>query len=293
MPEVVGVSVRKIKEISYFNPQGIDLSVGDKCLVETENDLELGEVVEETKIVNQAESDMKKVSRKISPDDIRQLEENKRREQEAFNICLKKIEDKELDMKLVGVSYTFNRNKLFIYYTAPERVDFRELVKDLAYMLKTRIEMCQIGVRDEAKIIGGFGLCGRGICCASFLKDFKPVTIDMAKEQDLSLSSSKVSGLCGRLICCLAYEYEFYNKMRKNMPQVNTRVQTADGPGRVIASDLLKKQVSVQLDEGGVKKFPVDELNKTPLPDNQNQTVPPASNNNKSLPNKNQSPKTH
>jgi len=288
MPEVVRVSVRKIKDISYFNPQGIDLSVGDKCLVETENDLELGEVVEETKIVNEIQGELKKVSRKLSGDDVKQIEENKRREQEAFSICLKKIEDKELDMKLVGVSYTFNRNKLFIYYTAPERVDFRELVKDLAYMLKTRIEMCQIGVRDEAKIIGGFGLCGRGICCASFLKDFKPVTIEMAKEQDLSLSSSKISGLCGRLICCLGYEYDFYNKIRKNMPSIGTTVQTADGPGRITALNLFKKEVSVQLQEGGIKKFPVEELNKTPLPvknqeDNKNQ--PPG--------NKNQPPRPH
>lgn len=265
MSELVGICVRKIKETFYFNPQGIDLNIGDQCLVETENDLEVGEVIEETKIVAETPADLKKVVRKLSPDDLRQIQENRQKELEALNICSRKIEDKELEMKLVGVSYTFNRNKLFIYYTAPERVDFRELVKDLAYVLKTRIEMCQIGVRDEAKILGGFGLCGRSLCCMSFLKDFKPVTIDMAKEQDLSLSSSKISGLCGRLICCLAYEYEFYNKMKKNLPQVDSKVQTPDGPGKVVSVDVFKREISVQLEEGVIKKISVDEINKTSL----------------------------
>lgn len=262
MPEVVSVCVRKMKEIFYFDPKGIDLGIGDVCLVETENDLELGTVTEETKIVAEVPGDLRKVVRKLSPDDQRQLRENSKKEQEAYSVCLRKIDDKELDMKLVSVSYTFNRNKLFIYYTAPERVDFRELVKDLAYMLKTRIEMCQIGVRDEAKICGGFGLCGRPLCCVSFLKDFKPVTIEMAKDQELSLSSSKISGLCGRLMCCLAYEHAFYQGMRRDMPRIDDKVRTSDGTGRVVSINVLKKEVVVELDEGLVKKFPPSGISK-------------------------------
>lgn len=262
MPEVISVCVRKMKEIFYFDPRGIDLGVGDVCLVETENDMELGTVTEETKIVAEVPGDLRKVMRKLSPDDQMHLKENRKKEQEAYGVCLRKIEDKELDMKLVSVSYTFNRNKLFIYYTAPERVDFRELVKDLAYMLKTRIEMCQIGVRDEAKICGGFGLCGRSLCCVSFLNDFKPVTIEMAKDQELSLSSSKISGLCGRLMCCLAYEHGFYQGMRKDMPRIDDKVQTADGAGKVVSINVLKKEIVVELDEGLVKKFPPSGISK-------------------------------
>ncbi len=262
MPEAVGICIRKIKETFYFNPQGIDLNIGDRCLVETENDLEIGEVIEETKIFSELSGEMKKVIRKLSADDQKRLIENERKEKEAFNICLKKVEDKELGMKLVSVSYTFNRNKLFIYYTAPERIDFRELVKDLAYLLKTRIEMCQIGVRDEAKMCGGFGICGRSLCCVSFLKDFKPVTIEMAKEQDLSLSSSKISGLCGRLMCCLSYEYELYHNEKKKFPPVDTKIQTPDGAGKVISINVLKKDIFIQLDEGLIKKFSFNDMAK-------------------------------
>ncbi|MFH1783618.1 MAG: regulatory iron-sulfur-containing complex subunit RicT [bacterium] len=262
MPEVVGITVRKMKELMYFKPQGIDLGIGDLCLVETENDLELGTVAEETKIVNEIQADIKKVSRKLTSDDMRQLKENSQKEMDAYKVCLRKIEDKELDMKLVSVSYTFNCNKLFIYYTAPERVDFRELVKDLAYLLKTRIEMCQIGVRDEAKICGGFGLCGRSLCCVSFLKEFKPVTIEMAKEQELSLSSSKISGLCGRLMCCLGYEHAGYCEMRKGLPHIEDKVNIKEGNGKVVSVNVLKREVFILMEEGGLQKCAAEDIIK-------------------------------
>jgi cell fate regulator YaaT (PSP1 superfamily) len=165
-------------------------------------------------------------------------------------------------MKLVTVEYTFSRSKLFIYYTAPERVDFRELVKDLAYIFKTRIEMCQVGVRDEAKMVGGFGCCGRRLCCVTFLKDFKPVTIDMAKEQELSLASSKISGVCGRLMCCLSYEYTFYQEEKKRYPEIDSKIKIKEGLGRVKGINILRQTVTLELEDGTTREHKVADLNK-------------------------------
>ncbi len=260
MPEVVKISIRKTKECLYFSPQGLDLNIGDQCVVETENDLETGEVLEETKIVSGISGELKKAVRKLTPEDMEQIRQNRVKAKEAFDIVQKKIEDRELDMKLVNVSYTFNANKLFVYYTAPERVDFRALVKDLAYFLKTRIEMCQIGVRDETKIFGGYGMCGRCLCCISCLKNFKSVTIDMAKEQNLSLGSSKISGICGRLMCCISYEYEFYHCEKRKLPKIGSRITTPHGSGKLVSVNIFKGELLVEFENGTQKKVSVDEI---------------------------------
>lgn len=255
MPKIVHVSYRKLKEIGYFiMPEQMELNVGDECLIETENGLEAGQAVTLPKNSDTPPADLKKVVRRLSPEDRNQVTANQKKEEEAFKNCVEKVEDRELNMKLVTVEYTFSRSKLFIYYTAPERVDFRELVKDLAYIFKTRIEMCQVGVRDEAKMVGGFGCCGRRLCCVTFLKDFKPVTIDMAKEQELSLASSKISGVCGRLMCCLSYEYNFYQGERKKYPEVDSRIKLKEGTGRVRSVNILCRKIIIEMEDGTVRE---------------------------------------
>ncbi len=204
--------------------------------------------------------EIKFILRKVNEYDLKKIEENKRKEKEAFKACLQKIEDRESKMKLTSVEYTFDRNKLFVYYTAEGRIDFRELIKDLGYLLKTRIQMVQIGVRDEAKMLGGFGPCGRQLCCMTFLKDFKPVAIEMAKEQDLSLNPTKISGICGRLMCCLTYEYDLYKEAQKKLPKLGTKVTTRYGEGIVKAVNVLSEEITLECENGVLKKVSAKEI---------------------------------
>lgn len=260
MPVIVGVELRKTKEVFKFIPGSLDINVGDRCVVETENGLELGKVVFPERMIEKTRERLFRVVRKLTPADFRKIEENGRRNREAFNKVIEKVKQRELDMKLTCVDYTFDRNKLFVYYTAEGRIDFRELIKDLGYILKTRIQMVQIGVRDEAKMLGGYGRCGCELCCCSFLRDFNPISIDMAKVQDLSLNITKISGICGRLMCCLAYEDYLYHDAKKGLPKVNSRVNTKDGYGLVKAINVLKKEVTVEYENGVIKKLPASEI---------------------------------
>ncbi|MDD5131816.1 MAG: stage 0 sporulation family protein [bacterium] len=262
MPKIVQIAYRKLKEVGYFHlPDHLELNTSEECLIDTENGLEVGSVLSLPRSVETMPADIRKVIRKLSREDRNQVIFNQKKEEEAFRSCVEKVEDRELNMKLVTVEYTFSRSKLFIYYTAPERVDFRELVKDLAYIFKTRIEMCQVGVRDEAKMVGGFGCCGRRLCCVTFLKDFKPVTIDMAKEQELSLASSKISGVCGRLMCCLSYEYTFYQEEKKRYPEVDSKLKVKEGLGKVRGINILRQTVTLEMEDGTTREYKVADLN--------------------------------
>ncbi len=263
MYKVIGVRFRKAGKIYYFDPGEKILNLNDMVIVETSRGLEMGKVVEEKKTVNKKEviQPLKKVIRKATKADYSQLEENKRKEKEAFEICLQKIAEHKLDMKLIQVEYTFDRSKIIFYFIAEGRVDFRELVKDLAAVFHTRIELRQIGVRDEAKIIGGMGPCGRPFCCATFLEDFESVSIRMAKNQNLSLNPTKISGVCGRLMCCLRYEADTYEEVRDVYPDVGSMVITPDGEGKVTSVNVVKKTIQVELAESKKQQeFPVEEV---------------------------------
>ncbi|HHY18883.1 MAG TPA: stage 0 sporulation family protein [Firmicutes bacterium] len=230
MVKVVGVRFKKAGKIYYFTPGDLDIKEGDAVIVETARGVEYGDIVLGPKYVDESEivQPLKEVIRKAKSEDLVVVEENARKEKDAFEICLEKIANHELPMKLIDVEYTFDRKKVIFYYTAPGRVDFRELVKDLASVFRTRIELRQIGVRDEAKMIGGLGPCGRALCCATFLGDFAPVSIKMAKKQNLSLNPSKISGVCGRLMCCLRYEYEVYEEGCIGFPDVSEIIRMGD-----------------------------------------------------------------
>ncbi|MGE4282567.1 MAG: stage 0 sporulation family protein [Clostridia bacterium] len=251
MVSVVGVQFKKAGKIYYFDPDGALIDGGAKVIVETARGIEFGDIVIGNREV--AEEDiiapLKKVLRIASDEDVKQVQENKEKEKEAFNTCLQKIREHSLEMKLIDVEYTFDRNKILFYFTADGRVDFRELVKDLAAIFKTRIELRQIGVRDEAKMLGGLGICGQGLCCATFLGEFEPVSIKMAKEQNLSLNPSKISGTCGRLMCCLKFEQESYEDAIKRIPKIHAIVSTPSGQGMVVDISLLKETVKVKLDK--------------------------------------------
>lgn len=252
MTNVVGVRFRYAGKIYYFDPVDIKLEQGDMVIVETARGIECGEVVNPEKEVDESEvvAPLKKVMRKATEEDIKQVEENKKKAAEAYKICLEKINKHNLEMKLIDVEYTFDNNKILFYFTADGRVDFRELVKDLASVFRTRIELRQIGVRDEAKMMGGLGVCGRRLCCNSHLTEFHPVSIKMAKEQSLSLNPTKISGICGRLMCCLKYEQEAYEDLIKRIPKIGALVQTPDGSGTVMYVNLLEERVKVRLDNG-------------------------------------------
>ncbi len=265
MVKVVGVRFKKAGKIYYFDPQDLSLEKEDNVIVETARGVEFGECVIGPKEILEDEvvAPLKPVLRKATAEDINKHLENKEKEKEAFEICVRKIEDHNLVMKLIDVEYTFDNNKVIFYFTAEGRVDFRELVKDLASIFKTRIELRQIGVRDEAKMIGGLGPCGRPMCCASFLGDFASVSIKMAKEQNLSLNPSKISGICGRLMCCLNYEQDTYEDIRKRLPRVGSIVKTELGNGEVLYNNIVKESVKVKLkseDEEFVKEFKIDEI---------------------------------
>ena len=249
MAEVIGVRFKEVGKIYYFGPDGQELKKGDRVIVETVRGVECGEVALENREISDEEivKPLKKLIRKADEKDLRTLEENKKKEKNAFGICQKKIADHKLDMKLVDVEYTFDGVKVLFYFTADGRVDFRELVKDLAGVFRTRIELRQIGVRDESKMIGGLGICGRPFCCRSFLGDFQPVSIKMAKEQGLSLNPTKISGTCGRLMCCLKYEQNAYEYLLKITPKPGAIVETAEGAGTVVDFSLLTGTLKVKL----------------------------------------------
>lgn len=249
MAEVIGVRFKEVGKIYYFDPDGQELKKGDRVIVETVRGVECGEVALENREISDEEivKPLKKLIRKADEKDLRTLEENKKKEKNAFGICQKKIADHKLDMKLVDVEYTFDGGKVLFYFTADGRVDFRELVKDLAGVFRTRIELRQIGVRDESKMIGGLGICGRPFCCRSFLGDFQPVSIKMAKEQGLSLNPTKISGTCGRLMCCLKYEQNAYEYLLKITPKPGAIVETSEGAGTVVDFSLLTGTLKVKL----------------------------------------------
>ncbi|WP_291579264.1 PSP1 domain-containing protein [Clostridium sp. UBA6640] len=249
MVTVIGVRFKKAGKIYYFNPSGLDIKKGDFVVVETARGVEFGECVIGIKNISEEEivSPLKNVIRKAEPEDIEKDIENKRKEKEAYDICIEKISKHGLDMKLIDVEYTFDNNKVIFYFTADGRVDFRELVKDLASIFRTRIELRQIGVRDEAKMTGGLGPCGRTLCCSTFLGEFVPVSIKMAKEQNLSLNPTKISGICGRLMCCLNYEQDIYEEIRKKLPKVGSIVDTPYGEGEVISNSVIKESVKVKV----------------------------------------------
>ncbi len=249
MAEVIGVRFKEVGKVYYFDPDGQKLKKGDKVIVETVRGVECGEVAMDNREINDEEivRPLKKLIRIATQKDIEQFTLNKEKEIEAFDICQKKILNHGLDMKLVDVEYTFDGGKILFYFTADGRVDFRELVKDLAGVFKTRIELRQIGVRDESKMLGGLGICGRPFCCSSFLGEFQPVSIKMAKEQGLSLNPTKISGACGRLMCCLKYEQDAYEYLLKITPKPGAIVETKEGAGTVTDFSLLTGTLKVQL----------------------------------------------
>lgn len=248
MITVIGIRFRRAGKIYYFAPEdNVEYAQGQHVIVETARGIEYGEVVISNKEVDDAEvvQPLKKVIRLATSEDDERYKQNKIKEKEAFFICKEKIIKHKLDMKLIDVEYTFDNNKVLFYFTSYERVDFRELVKELASIFKTRIELRQIGVRDETKMCGGIGICGRSLCCNTFLGDFQPVSIKMAKEQNLSLNPIKISGICGRLMCCLKYEQECYVEIRGRLPIVGDIVITPDGKGEVLSVNVLREQVRV------------------------------------------------
>ncbi len=251
MAIIVGVRFKEVGKIYYFDPNGIELKEHDLVIVETARGTECGEVAFRAREISEEElsSPLKHVLRKANDHDRKVLEENKEKEKAAFEVGLKKIKEHKLDMKLVSVEYTFDRSKILFYFTAEGRVDFRELVKDLAAVFRTRIELRQIGVRDESKIVGGLGVCGRPFCCKTFLGDFQPVSVKMAKEQSLSLSPTKISGTCGRLMCCLKYEQEAYEHLLRVTPKNGAVVDTPEGRGTVVDFNLLTGMLKVRLDK--------------------------------------------
>lgn len=271
MVNVIGIRFRTAGKIYYFDPAGREIKVGDHVIVETARGIEYGYVVlgnhqvEDDKVIQP----LKPVIRMATPKDEEVEKKNKEKEKEAFRICLEKIRKHDLQMKLIDAEYTFDNNKVLFYFTADGRVDFRELVKDLAAVFKTRIELRQIGVRDETKIMGGIGICGRPLCCHSYLPEFIPVSIKMAKEQNLSLNPTKISGVCGRLMCCLKYEEETYEDLNSRLPGIGDFVTADDGlKGEVTSVNVLRQLVKVIVvvnkDEKEIREYKVSQLKFKP-----------------------------
>lgn len=267
MYEVVQIRLREAGKISYYNVNNIEVNPGDYCIVEIERGIDYGQVVSEAEMVlapslkrnrkgyplgldADIEQPLRKIIRLANKEDRHQIEENQRRIKNVLTTCGEKIREHKLDMKLIEAEYSFDRTKIIFYFTAEGRVDFRNLVRDLAHIFRARIELRQIGVRDEARMLGGFGCCGRPLCCAEFLKDFEPVTIRMAKKQNLPLNPPKISGLCGRLMCCLSYEYETYRQLLKGLPKEGAEINTPEGKGKVVSVNALNRAAIVDLGEG-------------------------------------------
>lgn len=249
MVKVAGVRFKTAGKIYYFDPDTFDVKNGDNVIVETARGMEYGTVTNDIQEVNESEivAPLKKIIRIATPEDDKKHKENVKKKERALQLCQEKIDKHGLVMKLIDVEYTFDNSKIIFYFTADGRVDFRELVKDLASVFKMRIELRQIGVRDEAKMMGGIGGCGRSLCCNSWLADFEPVSIKMAKVQNLSLNPTKISGICGRLMCCLKYENDIYMEMRKGMPEVGERIKTPDGLAKVMDTNILEDIIRVRL----------------------------------------------
>lgn len=282
MGKIIGIQFQKNGKMYYFDPNGFDIKTGDYVVVDTTRGPDLGEVVMGTREIEGDESrfPLKKTIRIATEQDIQHGRDNRAKEKDAFSVCQKKILEHKLEMKLVSVEYAFDNSKILFFFTANGRVDFRSLVKDLASIFKMRIELRQIGVRDEAKMLGGLGPCGRPICCGAFLDQFQPVSIKMAKEQNLSLNPTKISGVCGRLMCCLKYEQEHYEMTRKRMPKVGKDVITPDGTGPVTDLNIVKETVFVRLTNGDtseIKEYPLDAITRTqdnnPHPENTKKTT--------------------
>ena len=258
MGEIVFVRLRDLGQAHPYNKGELILKAGDYVIVEHDRGQDYGQVFScgGGCAEKGAKEPLKKILRVARDTDIRQIEENRAKAKNAFSSCNKKIEEHKLDMKLVRAEYSFDRSKIIFYFTSAGRVDFRNLVKDLANIFKARIELKQIGVRDEARFFGGFGPCGRELCCAKFLKDFEPVTIKMAKEEGLPLNPPKISGICGRLMCCLSFEYESYKLLSKGLPREGEHVHTPKGKGKVIGVNVFKRLASVQVDDGTIVEVP-------------------------------------
>ena len=283
MAIIVGIQFQKNGKIYNFDTNGLDLKPDDYVVADTQHGADLGQVVVGCRQVEYQDAgiQLKKVLRIATEKDLQTSSENRKKEKEAFSICQKKIAEHKLDMKLVSVEYSFDNTKAMFYFTANGRVDFRSLVKDLASVFKMRIELRQIGVRDEARMIGGLGPCGRQICCGAFLDEFQPVSIKMAKEQNLSLNPTKISGVCGRLMCCLKYEQEHYEKTRKIMPRMGKEVITPDGTGTVTDLNIVKETVFVRIvngDSSEIKEYPLEKIERpgqpTSPPQEQEKTPP-------------------
>ncbi|MBQ9855240.1 MAG: stage 0 sporulation family protein [Clostridia bacterium] len=268
MATVIGVRFKKAGKVYYFSPGEVWPAPGEFVIVETTRGIELGEVVTGAREVADEKlvAPLKNVIRKATDEDLQVQATNEEREKEAFQICVQKIEQHKLEMKLVSVEYTFDDSKIIFYFTANGRVDFRDLVKDLAGIFHMRIELRQIGVRDEAKMLGGLGACGRQICCGAFLGDFQPVSIKMAKEQNLSLNPTKISGQCGRLMCCLKYEQDYYEETLKKLPRVGKDIMTPDGVGIVTEINVLRERVKVRVKTGDdtfeIKEYELPDVRK-------------------------------
>ena len=266
MTKVISVKFKNGGKSYFFDPGVFEIKSGGFVIVETARGQEYGEVVSDVKQIDDDKVilPLKPVVRIADEKDAQKQQENKEKEQNALKICEEKVQKHNIDMKLVDVEYTFDNSKILFYFTADGRVDFRELVKDLAAIFKTRIELRQIGVRDEAKMLGGLGICGRSLCCSSFLGDFQPVSIKMAKEQGLSLNPTKISGNCGRLMCCLKYEQDAYEDLLERVPSVDAIVKTPDGQGVVVHVSMLKEQVKVRLDSdkdsSDIRMYKADDL---------------------------------
>jgi len=252
MFEVVQVRLRDAGKIRYFFTNNLKFDIGDYVICEADRGLDYGQVVSETeKVLDKDKGEpLRKIIRKTNPWDHKQIEKNKKKVKELMETCAKKIAAHGLPMKLVGAEYSFDRSKIIFYFSAEERIDFRNLVRELANIFRARIELKQIGVRDEARILGGFGPCGRELCCAKFLKDFEAVTIRMAKDQNLSLNPTKISGFCGRLMCCLGYEYKTYKDIMKELPRIGQEIKTGKYKGRVVGLNPLKKTVTIETTDG-------------------------------------------
>ena len=271
MINVIGVRFRPAGKVYFFDPAGMDIKTGDHVIVETARGIEFGHVVLGSRAVDESKviQPLKPVIRMATAADEETERRNKEKEKDAFGICLEKIKKHNLQMKLIDAEYTFDNNKVLFYFTADGRIDFRELVKDLAAVFKTRIELRQIGVRDETKIMGGIGICGRPLCCHTYLSEFIPVSIKMAKEQNLSLNPTKISGVCGRLMCCLKNEEETYEELNSKLPNIGDYVTTDDGlKGEVhsvsVLRQLVKVVVTVGKDEKEIREYPVESLKFRP-----------------------------
>ena len=262
MDEIVGIRFKRAGKVYYFDPAGIDLESNDYVVVRTSRGLELGRVVISPKqvLANEVTTPLKPILRKAEPEDVKHAQEFESKEEEVLTECGKLIVKLGLPMKLLSAEYNLDSSRLTFLFSAEERVDFRELVRELTNRFNVRVELRQVGPRDEAKLLGGFGRCGRPLCCISFLSEFAPVSIRMAKEQDLPLNPMKISGVCGRLLCCLVYESEQYHIMKGKLPREGQRVSTAMGEARVVGSNLLKETVIVELESGTTAELPLSDV---------------------------------